>query len=146
VAKASVALLVLALGLLALSFVDWGAAAAAVAPVPAATDKAVPVPERSPAERGRDLFLTKGCATCHRYEGLSTTRILSGIDGEPADWSLADAGGAPDLTHYRPDPGFVRSWLKDPRAIRPNTAMPDLGLRQEEIEALLAFLAADDGS
>jgi len=40
----------------------------------------------------------------------------------------------------------VRSWLKDPRAIRPNTAMPDLGLRQEEIEALLAFLAADDGS
>jgi len=144
VAKASVALLVIALGLLALSFVDWGAAAAAVAPVPAATDKAVP--ERSPAERGRDLFLTKGCATCHRYEGLSTTRILSGIDGEPADWSLADAGGAPDLTHYRPDPGFVRSWLKDPRAIRPNTAMPDLGLRQEEIEALLAFLAADDGS
>jgi len=42
--------------------------------------------------------------------------------------------GNPGLTHYRPDPEFLRRWLKDPKAIRPATEMPTLGLQQDEIE------------
>jgi cytochrome c1 len=58
-------------------------------------------------------------------------------DGDSYFVSVIDA---PDLTHYQPDPAFVRTWLKDPQAVRPNTAMPNLGLTETEIEALLAFL------
>ena len=50
------------------------------------------------------------------------------------------AEGAPDLTHYQPDADFIRTWLKDPQALRPGTMMPNLRLKESEIEALLAFL------
>ena len=55
-------------------------------------------------------------------------------------WCSPPWRGAPDLTDYDPDPGFVRVWLRDPEAVRPGTRMPNLGLSEEEIAALLAFL------
>jgi len=58
----------------------------------------------------------------------------------PADLNLGEALGAPDLTHYQPDPDFVRRWLRDPSAVRPGSNMPNLRLSDDEIEALLAFL------
>jgi cytochrome c1 len=61
-----------------------------------------------------------------------------------ADLDLGTVMGAPDLTHYRPNPAFVRQWLRDPSAVRPGTDMPNLRLSDEEIEALLAFLQAND--
>ena len=137
--KTPLALLVVAAALFALS-VAAGRGLPAELPGPTAT----PVP--SPVETGRAIFQSKGCATCHRHDGLGAPRVLSGSDGEPAGWTLTDVSGAPDLTRYPPDPDFVRRWLKNPQAIRPGAAMPDLGLNEEEIEALLAFLAANDGS
>lgn len=80
--------------------------------------------EGSAAQMGRDLFLAKGCVACHRHD----------------DVPGAEGGIGPNLTHYVPDPDFVRDWLRDPRAIRPYTMMPDLELGEEEIEALIAFL------
>jgi cytochrome c oxidase subunit 2 len=41
------------------------------------------------------------------------------------------------------DPDFLRSWLKDPAAVRPGTQMPKLRLSAEEIEALIAFLVSE---
>ena len=118
-------LLALAAGLLVLSFLPWGeAAAVAVASPPVPTI----APTRSPAEIGRALFALKGCATCHRHDGLTAGQTHTG------------RSGAPDLTHYQPAPDFVRSWLKGPEAIRPGTLMPNLNLSEDEIEALLAFL------
>lgn len=135
--KAAIALLALAAGLLALSFVHWGGAASAVPVAPPAA------PTTPPAD-GRALFLSLGCTTCHRHDGL-------GLDYEGLDAGTGQTGGqlvgsfgAPDLTHYRPDPQFLRRWLRDPEAIRPDTAMPNFHLSDEAIEALIAFLAADD--
>ena len=133
--KAAIALLALAAGLLALSFVHWGGAASAV-PV------AAPTPTTAPAAEGRALFLSLGCTTCHRHEGLGLS--YDGLDagtGQTAG-QLVGSFGAPDLTDYRPDPAFVRRWLRDPQAIRPDTAMPNFHLSDAEIEALIAFLAA----
>lgn len=136
-------LLVAAVGLLALSFAPWGrpptagdAPAAITAPV------AVPTSEPTPtaAERGRTLFSLKGCATCHRHDAL--TAVRQSYNGEVLlvnQPQFSDAG-PPNLTHYQPDPEFIRAWLKDPQALRPGTRMPNLGLEETEIEALLAFL------
>lgn len=70
-------------------------------------------------DQGRALFRAKSCTTCHD----------SGLHG------------APNLRHYVPDAAFLRQWLRDPEAVRPGTAMPNLRLDDAEIEALIAFLA-----
>ena len=135
-----VVLLGVALVLLALSFVvrqpDGGAIAASPSPT-----AATPTPTPEPAAHGRALFQAKGCATCHRHGGLNIGRVE---DEDPVDLDLGAALGAPDLTHYQPDPDFVRRWLRDPRAVRPETKMPNLRLSDAEIEALLAFLQTNE--
>jgi mono/diheme cytochrome c family protein len=135
--KAIVGLLVVAVALAALSLIDWqaaGAPVAAQAPIPTPTI-APPTPTLAPADYGRSLFLAKGCASCHRHDGLNVARVSVAGDG-----ALVGIIDAPDLTHYQPDPAFVRRWLRNPEAVRPNTIMPDLNLNEDEIEALLAFL------
>jgi cytochrome c1 len=72
------------------------------------------------------LFRNKGCVTCHanaRVEGKT---------------GLLAVG--PDLTTYRNEPEFLRAWLADPKALRPDTPMPNFDLSAAEIEALIAFL------
>jgi cytochrome c oxidase subunit 2 len=135
--KAIVGLLVVAVALAALSLVDWQAAGAPVAAQasPLAPTAAPPTPTITPADYGRSLFLAKGCASCHRHDGLNVTRVSVASDA-----ALVGIIDAPDLTHYQPDPEFVRRWLQNPEAMRPNTIMPNLNLSEDEIEALLAFL------
>jgi cytochrome c2 len=79
---------------------------------------------------GRDLFTAKGCTTCH----------LNSRAAKNVNFSV-EAG--PNLTVYQASPEHLRSWLKDPQSIKPNTEMPDLGLKEAEIEALIAFLNAN---
>ena len=133
--KLPATLLVVALLLLALSFAA-GRPTGAVGQL-AAAPTATPVP----AALGRALFQAKGCTTCHRHNGVKVARVEAYAG---ADLDLGTVMGAPDLTHYRPDPAFVRRWLRDPSAVRPETAMPNLRLSDDEIEALLAFLETND--
>ncbi|MFL5805107.1 MAG: c-type cytochrome [Roseiflexaceae bacterium] len=132
--KISAVLSVLGLGLLLLSVLPLPGLVPEIAGAPAtstASTVASPtsaVASQSDAEYGRALFSAKGCVTCHHHAAVA------GSD----PYTM----GNPDLTHYRPDPEFLRRWLKDPRAIRPATEMPTLGLHQDEIEALIAFLSA----
>ncbi|MCI0393869.1 MAG: c-type cytochrome [Chloroflexi bacterium] len=144
-AKVSIALVVIALLLLLVSVVPWpslgGAAAAGpetAAPMPVAPAPVVEVTAApdSLAGRGQALFMAKGCPTCHRHEAIA--RQVEGF-------AFNDVG-APDLTNYQGDPEFLRTWLKDPAAVRPGTFMPNLGLSQEEIEALIAFLTENEES
>lgn len=85
----------------------------------------------SQAEKGQQLFVTKGCVTCHVNNKLELVSA-SGI-----------AGGAPDLTNFSANPDVLRSWLKDPAAVKPATWMPNLHLTDAEIEALIAFINTD---
>lgn len=92
-------------------------------------------------QRGFALFAAKGCTACHRHrEALN--------HGYPAP---SIAGLAPDLTdlpeRFSPGPGalnYLRSWLKNPRAIKPDTEMPKLGLNDDEIDGLLRFLLTEE--
>jgi hypothetical protein len=78
------------------------------------------------ANEGLALFQAKGCPTCHRHSAIVNVDFSTEI--------------GPDLTTYQPDPDFIRDWLRDPSAVRPNTVMPDLNLSGEEIDLLVAFL------
>jgi cytochrome c2 len=84
------------------------------------------LPTPAAAERGQALFLNRGCATCHIHGGVEYEGQIIGV--------------GPSLTVYRGDEAFLREWLRNPAAVRPGTAMPTLGLAEEEIDALVAFL------
>lgn len=131
--KFIVALFVAAVGLLALSLVDWQQVTGMVSTNEAPATSTITVQEDvTQADLGRTLFMIKGCATCHRHDGLGLAQT----------WAANT--GAPDLTHYEPDPDFVRRWLRDPSAVRPGTLMPNLNLDEDEIEALITFLSSEE--
>lgn len=121
--KLSLGLAVLGLAMLGLSAMPGR--------MPATTSSSAPAGAAATADvdYGRALFSAKGCITCHRHAAVPG----SGLIGDPE---------VPNLTNYAANPEFLRAWLKDPQAIRPQTWMPNLHLQQDEIEALIAFLSA----
>lgn len=83
----------------------------------------------SQAEWGRQLFLAKGCITCH-YNDRAADRNEY--------WTIEM--GAPDLSNYSAHPEILFIRLKDPAAAKSDSKMPNLGLKETEIEALIAFI------
>lgn len=131
-------------GLLALARTkaSWAAAAVllsgmvsgmgfAAASARAATPAAGVVADEPQAELGERLFIAKGCVICHTHDAVSDVKRQIDFNYE----------GAPDLTNFTADPAYLAKWLADPASIRPNTFMPDLDLSDEEIGALVEFIA-----
>ena len=84
--------------------------------------------------RGEMVILTHGCGACHTIPGIRGAR---GLVAQPLTfWSKRTfiAGELPNT----PD-NLVR-WVMDPRAIRPKTAMPNLGLDMQEARDVAAYL------
>lgn len=101
----------------------------ALASEPASPPEAVS--ELQPAEYGDAVFTARGCVTCHTHRGVSV----------PASHEI---NWGPDLTNFQASPEYLRMWLSDPQSVRPTAEMPDLGLQDGEIEALIAFLNQDE--
>ena len=84
-----------------------------------------PPVEETLAERGRDLAGELGCINCHRTESAGFVPRRG-----------------PDLTHVgsRTNARWLALWLEDPRALRPDAAMPAM-LERREAADVAAFLA-----
>lgn len=86
-------------------------------------------PTWSPADKGRMLFASAGCVTCH---------VHGAIDMKP-QWEMR----APDLTERRFAADYLAKFLADP-SIKPKSPnipqMPNPQLRQSDIGALVAFI------
>ncbi len=82
------------------------------------------------AEVGAALVDHYGCRRCHRIGGQG------GLVGP----------NLRDITRRVSDPAQVtlRLWLRDPRAIKSSTPMPNFHLSDSEIEAILIYLKALD--
>jgi mono/diheme cytochrome c family protein len=83
----------------------------------------------SQVERGRQLFIAKGCITCH-----------ANSKARGASESMTIEMGAPDLSNYSSSPEVLFIRLNDPAAARSDTKMPNLELKETEIEALIDFI------
>ena len=77
---------------------------------------------------GHDLFVAKGCVSCH---------LNARVD---AKYFVFSTEIGPNLTDHPLGEEYLHLWLKDPRSAKPDTKMPNLGLKKTEIEALIAFL------
>jgi cytochrome c oxidase subunit 2 len=95
-------------------------------------------PRRAPStpdqRAGEQAFLASQCASCHQ------------IRGTPANGQVG-----PDLTHvgarqtlagymFSNDPDQMMSWIKNPQHIKPGAKMPALGLNDQELRKLTAYL------
>jgi cytochrome c oxidase subunit 2 len=91
-------------------------------------------PVTADAARGRQVFLTNPCVTCHTIRGTG-------------------AGGtnAPDLTHLASrrtiasatvdnTPGHLGGWIADSQGIKPGNHMPPHLVSSEDLLALVAYL------
>jgi mono/diheme cytochrome c family protein len=87
-----------------------------------------PPPRMSDAERGRRLFIGKGCLMCHAHDGVS---------GGPS-WSRLPL---PVRRHGAEDVKTFLSALPDAAARPVSGSMPGFDLAEPEIEALAAFLS-----
>lgn len=83
----------------------------------------------SQVDLGRQLFVAKGCITCHSNSKVSDLSKYMTI-----------GMGAPDLSKFTASPEALRLRLKDPTQVKSDTMMPNLELSEPEIEALIAFI------
>ena len=106
-----------------------GAAVPAVEAQSKSSDQSAEISSASQIEYGRQLFLAKGCITCHyNSKAASTTEY----------WTIEM--GAPNLSKFSANPEVIAMRLKDPSSVKSDTQMPNLDLAKDEIEALVAFI------
>lgn len=87
-------------------------------------------PALAPYETGRRLFVAKGCLVCHVHAAA------------PAEMGVPLG---PDLTERRYPAAYLQQLLREPGATLKSAnalAMPNLGLKAHEIDALTAFINA----
>lgn len=84
----------------------------------------------SQVELGQQLFVAKGCITCH-----VNPKVPNSYDY----WTI-NVEGATNLSNFSASPEILRIRLKDPKEAKSDTQMPNLGLSDAEIEALIAFI------
>lgn len=85
------------------------------------------------ADRGRMLFVAKGCGTCHINADVPE------FERENPSYKIG-----PELTGRRLEAGYVRQRLTDPTSLPAigtgDVRMPDLGLAPADVEALVILL------
>jgi cytochrome c2 len=110
-----------------------GLAAAGAGLASAAADREAPQARAADApvvaQTGETLFVAKGCVQCHRNDRVERDLVVFSTEM------------GPDLTNYQASAEYLRVWLKDPQTAKPQTQMPNLGLSEVEMEALIAFLS-----
>jgi len=85
-------------------------------------------------DRGHALFIEYGCGSCH---GLKHVRKATGTVGPPLDGIAIRAIVAGKLNN---SPENLERWIRDPQAVTPGTAMPDLNVGARDARDITAFL------
>jgi cytochrome c oxidase subunit 2 len=99
-----------------------------------AQSRPVPAPVVDAAVRGRDLFLSQPCGTCHAIAGTPASALIG-----------------PDLSHFGSratigagvianTPANLALWLIDPNSIKPGSLMPSFHLTPAQASDLSAYL------
>lgn len=83
---------------------------------------------------GKKLIVSYGCGACHTIPGIYTAR---GLVGPPLSFYSRRTMVAGELPNV---PNNLVRWIMNPSAIEPGTAMPDLGLSQQQAQDIAAYL------
>jgi mono/diheme cytochrome c family protein len=99
---------------------------------PSSESSPLPPPD---AARGRDAVEQYGCVSCHRIPGLVGAMAPVGppLDGLAMRRLL--------VGRLANTPANMQRWLMAPQQIKPDSAMPDLGIGERSARDIAAFLA-----
>jgi cytochrome c2 len=90
--------------------------------------------DHASAERGREVLDHFDCGACHRIPGVR------GPQGRVGP-SLEHFSQRPYLAgRFENSPALLVRWIQDPPAMKPATAMPDLGLTEAQARDVAAYL------
>jgi cytochrome c oxidase assembly factor CtaG/cytochrome c2 len=84
--------------------------------------------------RGRDAITRYGCDTCHVIPGVKTAR---GQVGPPLTNIASRVYLAGEMTNT---PDNMQKWIRHPRNVERDTAMPDVGVTDSDARDLAAYL------
>jgi cytochrome c2 len=107
-------------------------------PIAAAPPPLTPAPNTAgDPQNGRVLFTQKGCTNCHQLAVVSAKPALIGP-------TLTNMALRPTIAgeQIQNTPENMAKWIMNPPAMKPGTAMPALGLSEQEARDLAAFLYA----
>lgn len=85
-------------------------------------------------DRGRELIRQYGCYTCHTIPGVPGGEAHV---GPPLD-QLAKRNYIAGVLENSPE--NLARWIKDPPGINPKTAMPKLGVSDEDVRDISSYL------
>lgn len=86
------------------------------------------------AERGRVRIAAYGCGGCHAIPGVPGANAHV---GPPLD-AYSERAYIAGAMENRPE-SLVR-WIMNPQSIEPGTAMPDLGVQEQDARDIAAYL------
>lgn len=94
---------------------------------------------------GQEVFQRYGCGSCHSIGGRrETAKIgpdLTGVGAKAVE--LLDFGQRDDLPHRLPD--WLAAKVSAPRSFREGLKMPDFGLSDDDVRAIVTALLASTG-
>src|SRR5690625_2487747 len=90
--------------------------------------------EEADPEFGRSRFVKYGCGGCHEIRGVSKATGKVGPSLHEFGERMMVAGLLPNT------PENLIHWIRFPQEVKPGNAMPNLGVSQEDAEAMAAYL------
>ncbi len=84
--------------------------------------------------RGPDAILRYGCANCHSIPGVAGARGQVGPSLEGIASRAYLAGKVPN------EPKNLIKWIREPQEVSPGTAMPQLGVTEQDGKDIAAYL------
>lgn len=90
---------------------------------------------------GREAVVRLGCASCHAVPGVRGVGGVASHVGPPLEGYAARRYIAGTLANT--DENLIR-WIQDPQAIRPGSAMPNLGVGETDARNIAAYLYSDE--
>jgi cytochrome c oxidase subunit 2 len=91
-------------------------------------------PHGPKAQKGAETFLTAGCIACHRIQG-TPAQMTIGPDLTHVGSRLRIVSGLLDNT-----PANMARWIHNPQAVKPEARMPNLKLKDDQVDVLVAYL------
>jgi cytochrome c len=84
--------------------------------------------------RGKDVIRRYGCSTCHTIPGVEGARGQVGPSLEGIASRAYLAGKLPN------SPANMIKWIREPQDVQPGTAMPELGVTEQDGKDIAAYL------
>jgi cytochrome c2 len=103
------------------------------------TNKLDSVKATGDAKKGKELFMTRGCVSCHNHADKDMPKLKEGRNFGPDLSQVAAKFDSPERK------AWLASWIKNPAAYSPHTQMPSLQLSDQDSADIAAWLTSVPG-